>query len=131
MDTALKWHNRIFANVKSAVSGKCRTVVRTDAKLTDADYPAVAIQLLGSPGTISLENSDIGATITYQADVYAVDAQKISTASMVMESVMGAFRQMGFRADVSERPSQDNPDLYRLTGRFYRYVGSGDDIERI
>ena len=132
MNTLLKWHNRIFTNIKNYVSGVCPNVVRSLSTATPSDYPATVIQLISGLAESDLEINDLGAEIAYQADVYAIGTNRITDGVKIMDLVIEAFAKMGFATvKFSEQPMLDNPSVYRLTSRFKRFVGSGDDIEKI
>ena len=126
MSTALKFNNRIYSTVRDAVAEKCQNVVRSVESLAETQYPALVIQLLGSPETTDFQRHDMGAKIKYQADAYAVGPKKVQTASEIMSLACAAFSSMGFACDIRELPVEGNPSMCRVCGRFTAYVGSGD-----
>ena len=131
MNTLLKWHNRIFTNIKNYVSGKCPNVVRSLSTATPSDYPATVVQLITGGSENDLEINDLGAEIAYQTDVYTVGTSRVSNGVAIMDLAIEGFSKMGFAVvKFSEQPIMDNPNVYRLTARFMRFIGSGDEIAK-
>lgn len=126
MSTALRHYNRIFSTVRDAVIDRCPNVVRSADSLAETQYPALVLQLIGSPERTDFGRNGMGAEVSYQADVYTVGPGRIAEAAEIMALACEAFKGLGFPPDIREVPVSGKPSMFRLVGRFKTYMGSGD-----
>lgn len=130
--TVLELINNIFAKWGEAIS---QTAVKNNYSMENstvvAELPAATLYFQGLPTSASdLEGNESAVTPTVQVDIYTKGQRALTEAYYIDELSHSALVGMRFRRSYGPELIQStDPSIKRLTSRYTRVMGYGDDIE--
>lgn len=132
------WTTDIETDIYSIVKAKVTTALTTtfpnlfftldDATQTEPKFPTVYIRFTSVEEGRDFASDEVPAIrIMAQYEVITNRAQGMSSARMVADEVLKAFKSLRFEAvNLPEFQNNAIPDTKRLVGRCQRILGSGD-----
>ena len=125
--------NKIYTLVTDALSTAYPDMpVYGDAVPVSSDFPCATFYETSNTTyqkTLDAEHREHHAKLLYQADVYAVDNSKKSTAWGIMEVIDGVMLGLGFvRSYIGVVPNYDRT-IYRLTARYTAVVSENTSAD--
>ena len=130
--TILEIINTVYARWGESIS---QTAVKDNYSMenstTVAKLPAATLYFQGLPTSASdLEGNESAVTPTVQVDIYTKGQRALTEAYSIDELSHSALVGMRFRRSYGPELIQStDPSIKRLTSRYTRVVGYGDDME--
>ena len=117
-----KWGEAVREKVGDNFSMENSTVIN--------DLPYASLFFLGLPSSGStLEGGESGVSPTVQVDIYTTGQRALSNAYEIVNVSHNTLLQIGFQRNYGPELIQStDPSVKRLTSRYERIVGFGEEI---
>lgn len=122
--------NRVLTNIKIAESGVCSNITSTNSD-SPPSLPALLVDQIDNPDTAEdLENSENAVESTIEIQSYS--NKSLNESRKIINIACDAMRQMGYRRRMGPKQVINAGDnkIFRMTARFSRVIGYGEEIEK-
>ena len=124
------WQNRILTNVKKTLGSKCASVVATTLN-TKAKFPAMMVKVVSNASTADDLEYDEENAVRCVVTLEAFSKTSLQEAVNLIGDANTAMYRMGFkrRQGPVELENVEAPEVFRVSARYLRTIGSSDTIE--